>query len=122
LEEGLEKFSESRKHLENEKIQESQENEKIQESQEKPKNRGVYSKEAQALSVERKRKELTGKGIDPESLLTRENLTLWLKSGQTYQRIARDYVGVHESIVSERARSFGLRSMVSKYKFFRRSK
>jgi hypothetical protein len=29
-------------------------------------------------------------------------------------------VGLHESIVSERARSFGLRSNVSKYKFYRR--
>lgn len=118
---GLEIFSESRKCKiqENEKIQESLES---LEKQETPKKTGVYSKEEQGIAVERKRKELAEVGIEPESLLTETNLRKWISEGKSYQRIARDHVGVHESIVSEKARSFGLRSMVSKYKFFRRIK
>jgi hypothetical protein len=111
LGESLEKISECK----------IQENEKIQETP-KPKKRGVFSKEEQEVAVEKKRAELAERGVDGMTLLTRENLESWLKSGKTYQGIARDHVGVHESIVSEKARSFGLRSMVSKYKFFRRSK
>ena len=93
--------------------------EKPQESAGKVK-KGVLSKEEQAEAVEKKRKELEAQDINPGALLTEENLRKWLSEGKTYQGIARDYVGVHESIVSERARSFGLRSNVSKYKFYRR--
>jgi hypothetical protein len=77
-------------------------------------------KEQQRLAVEAKHNELLANGVDPESLLTRENLEQWLKSGKSYQRIARDYVGLHESIVSAKAREFGFQSLASKYKFIRK--
>jgi hypothetical protein len=93
--------------------------EKPQESAGKVK-KGVLSKEEQAEAVEKKRKELEAQDINPGALLTEENLRKWLSEGKTYQKISRDYVGVHESEVSAKARSFGLRSNVSKYKFYRR--
>jgi hypothetical protein len=77
-------------------------------------------KEQQRLAVEAKHQELLAEGIDPESLLTKENLEKWLKSGKSYQKIARDYVGLHESIVSAKAKEFSLKSVASKYKFIRK--
>jgi hypothetical protein len=77
-------------------------------------------KEVQRLAVEAKYDELLANGVEPESLLTKENLEKWLKSGKSYQKIARDHVGLHESIVSTKAKEFGFKSLASKYKFIRK--
>jgi hypothetical protein len=74
-------------------------------------------------AVQKKHEEFVAKGIQPESLLTKENLEKWLKAGKSYQQIARDYTGVHETQVSAIAKAFGLQSQVSKMAsgFVRRS-
>jgi hypothetical protein len=77
-------------------------------------------KEQQRIAVEKKHDELLANGTDPESLLTKENLEKWIKGGKSYQKIARDHVGLHESIVSAKAKEFGLQSLASKYKFIRK--
>ena len=64
--------------------------------------------------VEQKRAQLIEKGIKPESLLTRENLETWLNAGMSYQRIAREQTGCHESVISATARMFGLKSKIGK--------
>lgn len=65
--------------------------------------------------INEKYKELTSKGIKPESLLTKENLTEWLGKGYSYMRIAREYVGVPENDVAAMAKTFGLQSDMKKY-------
>ena len=65
-------------------------------------------------AVEQKRAQLIEKGIKPESLLTRENLETWLNAGMSYQRIAREQTGCHESVISATARMFGLKSKIGK--------
>ncbi len=65
--------------------------------------------------VAEKNKELVAKGIKPESLLTKENLSLWLSQGLSYMRIAREHVGVHENEISALAKTFGLQSDIKKY-------
>jgi hypothetical protein len=65
-------------------------------------------------AVQKKRDEIVAKGIQPESLLTKENLEKWLKAGKSYQQIAREFTGVHETQVSAIAKAFGLQSSVSK--------
>jgi hypothetical protein len=65
-------------------------------------------------AVEKKRVELINSGIKPESLLTRENLEKWLDSGMSYQRIAREITGCHESVVSASANKYGLKSKIGK--------
>lgn len=77
-------------------------------------------KEQQRIAVEKKHDELLANGTDPESLLTKENLEKWIKGGKSYQKIARDHVGLHESIVSAKAKEFGFQSLASKYKFIRK--
>lgn len=62
--------------------------------------------------------ELSAKGTDPTTLLTRENLQGWLKEGKSYNSIARD-VGLHESIVSKAAKEFGLESKVNRGELMR---
>ena len=63
-------------------------------------------------AVEQKRAQLIEKGINPESLLTRENLETWLNAGMSYQRIAREQTGCHESVISATAKMFGLKSKI----------
>jgi hypothetical protein len=65
-------------------------------------------------AVEKKRLELIQKGIKPESLLTRENLENWLNAGLSYQRIAKELTGCHETVVSATAKMFGLKSKIGK--------
>lgn len=60
-------------------------------------------------AIQEKFEELTAKGVDPNTLLTKESLEVWLKDGKNYNQIARD-VGLHESIVSKAAKDFGLES------------
>ena len=74
-----------------------------------------FSKANHKEEVGRKHKELTEKGIKPESLLTKENLTQWLGSGMSYMRIARELTGVPENEVAAIAKTFGLQSDVKKY-------
>ncbi len=71
-------------------------------------------------AVQKKRAELEGKGIKPEDLLTKENLSKWLQSGLSYQRIAREHVGVHENQISVVAKTFGLQSNVMQNMFGKR--
>lgn len=64
--------------------------------------------------VDKKRLDLTAKGVKPESLLTEVNLRKWLGDGWSYMRIAKE-TGVHEVQVANTAKTFGLQSNVSKY-------
>lgn len=81
-----------------------------------------FDKDEQKAEVLKKKKELEAKGIKPESLLTKENLTKWLEEGMSYQRIAREHVGVSENEVSAVAKTFGLQSNISKFMFARKGK
>lgn len=64
--------------------------------------------------VDKKRQELIEKGVKPETLLTEVNLRKWLNDGWSYLKIAKE-TGVHEAIVANTAKSFGLQSNISKY-------
>jgi hypothetical protein len=74
-----------------------------------------FSKAKHREEVVKKNKELLEKGIRPESLLTKENLTLWLGKGMSYMRIAREETGIHENEVAAMAKNFGLQSDIKKY-------
>ncbi len=74
-----------------------------------------FSKAKHREEVVKKHKELTEKGILPESLLTKENLTQWLGQGMSYMRIARELTGVHENEVASVAKTFGLQSDIKRY-------
>jgi hypothetical protein len=75
-------------------------------------------KEAKAWQKEqetKKKVELSESGIEPHSLLTKENLERWiLTDSRTYAYIAREYVGLPEAMVSESAKAFGIQSETSK--------
>ena len=81
-----------------------------------------FSKAKHREEVAKKHKELTEKGIRPESLLTKENLTQWLSQGMSYMRIARELVGVHENEVAAIAKTFGLQSDIKKYIVMKKGK
>jgi hypothetical protein len=83
--------------------------EMAQETQEK------FSKAKHREEVAKKHKELTEKGIRPESLLTKENMTQWLGKGMSYMRIAREQTGVHENEIAAIAKTFGLQSDIKKF-------
>lgn len=74
-----------------------------------------FSKAKHKEEVAKKHKELTDKGITPESLLTKENLSQWLGSGMSYMRIARELTGVPDNEIAAIAKTFGLQSDVKKY-------
>jgi hypothetical protein len=74
-----------------------------------------FSKAKHREEVLKKHKELTEKGIKPESLLTKENLTKWLGEGMSYMRIARECTGVSENEIAAIAKTFGLQSDIKKY-------
>jgi hypothetical protein len=71
--------------------------------------RGVLKAE-QRRKEAAKRRELESQGINPTSLLTKENLSQWLTEGKTYSQIARDDVGLREEDVSAAAKKHGLSS------------
>ncbi len=75
----------------------------------------VFTKAKHREDVAKKNKELLQKGIKPESLLTKENLTKWLGEGMSYMRIAREEVGLPENQISAMAKQFGLQSDIKKY-------
>jgi hypothetical protein len=74
-----------------------------------------FSKAKHKEEALKKYKELSDKGIKPESLLTKENLSKWLGEGMSYMRIAREVVGVHENEIAAVAKTFGLQSDIKKY-------
>jgi len=62
-----------------------------------------------------KSKELVSKGVDPETLLTKENLKKWIDIDcLTYAQIARDHVGLSALQVSNIAKGFGFKSIIAK--------
>lgn len=77
-------------------------------------------REKHDADVAAKRKEYQDKGVDPVSLLTKENLSNWLKQGLTYWQIA-EATGCKDSEVSGKAKAFGLQSQMSKYIIAKRS-
>lgn len=64
--------------------------------------------------IQKKRADLIQKGVVPSSVLTKENLTAWMKEGKTYWQIAEE-TGCKDAEVSAAAKSFGLQSTMSKY-------
>jgi hypothetical protein len=72
-------------------------------------------------AVQKKRQELQAKGVNPEDLLTKENLEKWLNAGLSYQRIAREQTGCHENDISAVAKLHGLKSKIANYVFMRHS-
>ena len=71
------------------------------------KRREVYDRLKLHL-IERKKKELNGKG---EELLTEENLRKWIEEeGETYISIAINYTGCLYTIVSQKAKEFKIES------------
>ena len=73
----------------------------------------VFNKKEHLEQIQKKNEENLFYGIDPYSLLTKDNLELWIKEGNSYMKIARDYVGLSDSIISEYARKFNLKSTIS---------
>ena len=74
-----------------------------------------FSKAKHKEEVAKKHKELLDKGITPESLLTKDNLSTWLSQGMSYMRIARELTGVPENEIAAIAKTFGLASDIKKY-------
>ncbi len=79
-----------------------------------------HQKQQHREEVEKKKAELTAKGVKPESLLTEDNLRKWLGQGYSYQKIAKE-TGVHEVQVSNVCKSFGLQSSISRYVAMKKS-
>ncbi len=72
------------------------------------KRREVYDR-LKGYFVEKKKKELGGKG---EELLTEENLRRWIEEdGETYVSIAVKYTGCVYTIVSNKAKEYGIESV-----------
>lgn len=74
-----------------------------------------FSKVKHKEDVAKKYKELCEKGIKPEDLLTKDNLTTWLAQGMSYMRIARELTGIPDNQIAAIAKNFGLQSDVRKY-------
>jgi len=75
-----------------------------------------FDKQEHNTTIEKKYAELKGKGINPESLLSKENLEKWLNEGMSYMRISREKVGLADKIVSEYAKKYNLKSTITKLK------
>jgi hypothetical protein len=73
----------------------------------------VFDRKEHLEQIERKNKENKDNSIDPYSLLTKENLEHWIKEGHSYMRIAREYVGLSDTIIRESARKYNLKSAIS---------
>jgi len=68
-------------------------------------------KKWQKEQEEKKKRELDAQGINPASLLTKENLQRWIvDEKKTYAAVAREYVGLPDSMVASSAKSFGIQS------------
>ena len=65
---------------------------------------------------DKKRLEHESKGVNPETLLTAENLKKWLQEEKrTYSYIAREYVGMSDTKISEAAKALGLSSTTNRH-------
>ena len=63
----------------------------------------------------KKNAELVSKGIDPESLLTKDNFKKWIEvENLTYAQIARDHIGIPASQIATVAKGFGVQSPILK--------
>ena len=72
-------------------------------------------KKWQKEQEDKKKRELDAQGINPASLLTKENLQRWIvEEKKTFAAVARDYVGLPDSMVSSAAKSYGIQSETSK--------
>lgn len=72
-------------------------------------------KKWQKEQEEKKKRELDAQGINPASLLTKENLQRWIvDEKKTYAAVAREYVGLPDSMVASSAKSFGIQSDTTK--------
>ena len=72
-------------------------------------------KKWQKEQEDKKKRELDGLGINPASLLTKENLQKWIvEEKKTFAAVARDHVGLPDSMVSSAAKSYGIQSETSK--------
>jgi hypothetical protein len=71
-------------------------------------------REEHLAAIKKKRKELKEKGINSQSLLTKENMEKWIKNGMSYNRIAREEVGLSEKIVASKAKEYGLSSVIGR--------
>jgi hypothetical protein len=72
-------------------------------------------KQWQKGEEDKKRDELREKGIDPQTLLTKDNLKQWIeKENKSYAVVARYHVGLPEMYVSEVAKKFGVQSALAK--------
>ena len=72
-------------------------------------------KKWQKEQEDKKKRELDAQGINPASLLTKENLQKWIvEEKRTFAAVARDYVGLPDSMVSAAAKSYGIQSETSK--------
>jgi hypothetical protein len=68
-------------------------------------------KKWQKEQEDKKKRELDAQGINPASLLTKENLQRWIvDEKKTYAAVAREYVGLPDSMVASSAKSFGIQS------------
>jgi len=72
-------------------------------------------KKWQKEQEEKKKRELDAQNINPASLLTKENLQRWIvEEKKTYAAVAREYVGLPDSMVASAAKSFGIQSDTTK--------
>jgi hypothetical protein len=72
-------------------------------------------KKEQAEKEAEKHAELVSKGVDPETLLTKDNLKKWVDTdGLTYTQIARDHVGLSSNQIAAVAKGFGIQSPIVK--------
>ena len=64
---------------------------------------------------EQQRKRLEEQGVNPQSLLTKENLTQWIEEERKgYSVIAREYVGLSEAHIAAAAKEFGIKSSIGR--------
>ena len=64
---------------------------------------------------DKKKRELDEQGLNPASLLTKENLHRWIvEEKKTFAAVAREYVGLPDSMISSAAKSHGIQSETSK--------
>lgn len=72
-------------------------------------------KREQAAAEQKKFHELKANGVNPESLLTKENLNTWVNvQNLSFTQIARDHVGIDAEKISEVAKRFGIQSSIAK--------
>jgi hypothetical protein len=72
-------------------------------------------KQWQKDQEQKKLNELTAQGIDPQTLLTIENLRKWITDeGKTFAYVAREYLGLPEGKVAEFGKKNSIQSQISR--------